>query len=347
MKNFLSRALLCGCCALSFSPLVYAQSADDADEILRLDVLARVDWQNNSVDGSTLKDNSGFEGKYLMFRLDGKIVEGLSYSWRQRFNKMHFDSSFFDATDWLYLNYAVDRWNFQAGKEIVAIGGWEYDRHPADLFASSTFWNNVPCYQLGVSVAYDISSTDRLMVQAVQSPFFTRENRNMYGYSLMWTGSHGFYSPIWSANLFEYAEGKYISYLALGNRFSFGNLALELDFMNRASSGQTFFFKDCSVMADLSWRPDRRWKVSGKFTYDVNKTEKASDLCVLPDTEMKMAGGSVEFYPLLKKRTSLRLHAGCFYSWGENANSADLWQNKSLFATVGLTWDMNLLSIRR
>lgn len=51
----------------------------------------------------------------------------------------------------------------------------------------------------------------------------------MYAYNLMWNGRHGFFEAIWSANLLEYAPDRYISYLALGNRFSFGKVALELD----------------------------------------------------------------------------------------------------------------------
>lgn len=343
----LSAAFLCPSAMPTAQASETSEDTQNPSEILRLDALARIDWQNTSTDGHNIRSNSGFEGKYLMVRLDGRIIEGLTYSWRQRFNKQIFDSSFFDATDWLYLNYAVAGWNFQAGKEVVAIGGWEYDRHPADLFATSVFWNNVPCYQLGVSAGYDITNSDRLTVQVTQSPFFTTSDRDMYGYSLLWNGTHGIYSSIWSANLFEYARGKYISYLSLGNRFSYGNVTLEVDFMNRAASGQTFFFKDCSVISELSWRPGSRWRLHGKFSYDVNRTDKMADLCVLPGTEMKMAGGGVEFYPLAKERTSLRLHAGCYYSWGENANTADIWQNKTLFATVGLTWDMNILSIRK
>ncbi len=38
----------------------------------------------------------------------------------------------------------------------------------------------------------------------------------------------------------EYADGRYISYLALGNRFSFGKWALELDLMNRAAAHRHF-----------------------------------------------------------------------------------------------------------
>ena len=113
----LSAAFLCPSAMPSAQASEAVGGAQEPPELLRLDALARVDWQNTSTDGRNIRSNSGFEGKYLMIRLDGRITEGLTYSWRQRFNKQIFDSSFFDATDWLYLNYSVAGWNFQAATE--------------------------------------------------------------------------------------------------------------------------------------------------------------------------------------------------------------------------------------
>lgn len=325
-----------------------AEEAPAADTgLLRLSLSARVDWQLNRPYNHTNDANTGFEGKYLMLRADGEIIPGLSYSWRQRLNKMHSDQNFFDATDWLYINYAIDGWSFEAGKEIVAIGGWEYDRAPIDLFGTSVFWNNIPCYQLGVTAGYQVGPDDQLYVQATQSPFFTRSNRNMYGYSLRWNGSHSFYKPIWSANLFEYEKGRYISYLALGNRFDFGKWTIEADVMNRAASRQAYLFKDCSVIGEVSFSPCSRWRIHAKMTYDVNHSGTGADTMVMNGTELTMAGGGVEFYPLLKDKTDLRLHATAYYSWGKNANEADVMQKNTLLANIGVTWNMNFLNIKR
>ena len=316
-------------------------------DLLNIHADARIDFQQVWNDGHTVSSNSGFEGKYLNFQIDGSIVKGLTYSWRQRVYKAHVDNYFFDATDWIYLNYDYRRWHFQGGKQVVAIGGWEYDRAPIDLYGCSVFWNNIPCYDLGASVGYSLTAGDKLTLQAVQSPFFTKENRNMYGYSLMWTGKHGIFTALYSANLFEYMPGKYINYIALGNRFDIDKVTVELDLMNRASSHQTFFFRDNSIMAEVAYCPTQRWRIHGKFTYDVNKSGTDADFTVLNGTELKMIGGGVEFYPLMKRKTALRIHANYYYSWGKNANTADVMQNNTQFASVGLTWDMNILSLNR
>ncbi|MDE6577285.1 MAG: OprO/OprP family phosphate-selective porin [Muribaculaceae bacterium] len=342
--RFLSAVAIAG---ISYSPIFAEETDCNSTGLLRLNVSARIDWQINRPFGHTDDSNTGFEGKYLMLRADGEIIPGLTYSWRQRLNKLHSDQPFFDATDWLYVNYATGNWNFEAGKEIVAIGGWEYDRAPMDLYGTSVFWNNIPCYQLGATAGYQIKATDQLSLQATQSPFFTRQNRNLYGYSIRWNGSHSFYKPIWSANLFEYSKGHYINYISLGNRFDFGKWRIEADFMNRAAGHQAFLFKDCSAIGEVSFAPDSRWRIHAKMTYDVNHSGTDADMTVLNGTELTMAGGGVEFYPLLKNRTSLRLHATAYYSWGKNANSADVMQSKTFLGNVGITWDMNLLNIKR
>ncbi|MCM1291377.1 MAG: OprO/OprP family phosphate-selective porin [Prevotella sp.] len=319
----------------------------DANEIVNLSFDARIDYQRDWVGSKNIKDNSGFEGKYINMRLDGTILPGLTYSWRQRFNKYSSDSNFFDATDWLFVNYDYRDWSFNAGKEVVLIGGWEYDRAPINLYGCSVFWNNVPCYALGVYAGYAVSPSDKLKFQITQSPFYTPEDRDLYSYNLFWEGNHGIYKSLWSVNMMEYQRGKYISYISLGNKFDVDNFSLELDLMNRANSHQTYFFKDCSLIAELSYKPTKHWNIFAKYTYDVNKSGNHSDYCVEDGTELNMIGAGVEFYPLRKKITSLRLHANCFYAWGKNANPGNVMQNKTTLLDFGVTWYMNLIKVKR
>lgn len=324
----------------------------DSDRVVTHDYVhlttdVRIDWQNTWRDGKTESDNSGFEGRYFMFRVDGEIVPGLTYSWRQRLNKMHSDATFFDATDWVYLDYSWNRFNVSAGKEVVSIGGWEYDCYPVNIYSASTFWNNINCFQLGVQAGMRVGKHSQLSLQATQSPFHTSANRNMYGYNLFWNGRYGFFHALWSANMMEYDRGRFISYLSLGNRFEFDKVAVDVDVMNRAASHQAFFGKDMTVIGQVAYQPTPAWRVHAKYTYDVNKSGTGADLCVLNGTELNMIGGGVEFFPLRKRRTSLRLHGNCFYSWGKNANSADLMQRKTTVLNFGITWTMDVLSVKR
>lgn len=326
-----------------------SQPSDTESEtgIFKFDATTRVDWQIDRMDDKTDDSQTGFKGKYLMFRIDGEIANGLTYSWRQRLNKSNENQSLFESTDWLYANYYTNGWNFQAGKEVVAIGGWEYDRFPADLYGCSVFWMNIPCFQLGASVGYDVTAADRLTVQATQSPFHANATSNSYSYNLMWTGTHGLFQSLWSVNLLEYTPGHYINYISLGNRFTMDKFTLELDLMNRAASHQAFWAKDCSVVAELAYKPAAAWRIHAKATYDVNHSGTDADLTVANGTELTMMGGGLEYYPIRGNRNSLRLHAAAYYAWGKNSNTADLMQNKTLFANVGVTWNMNILNIKK
>lgn len=333
------------------TPVVASGQTTPSNSVVTTDLISvstavRADWQHETVGVHTDDANSGFEGKYFLLRVEGEIIPGLTYAWRQRMNKATFDGRFFDSTDWLYVAYAYDGWRFSGGKEVVAVGGFEYDRNPVGLYSTSLFWQNISCFQFGAGVGYMLGKSDQLTFQVAQSPFFTSDRRNMYAWSVLWIGDHGWYKSLWSANMMEYLPDKYISYLALGNRFELGNFVLELDLMNRAAARQRFLFSDCSVMAELAWKPAERWRIHTKYTYDVNRSDNKADMVVLNGTELSMAGGGIEFAPLKKRLTSLNLHAAAYYAWGRNANPEDIMQRHSLMVSAGVTWEMDFFSRR-
>ena len=336
MKKIIGTLLL-AICTIS----VFAQE----QKLLNLKAEVRMDYQRDYVDGESIKSNSGFKGKYLNIILNGTINDHFSYAYRQRLNKAHKDASFFDATDWVYLTYkADDNWSFSGGKQVVGVGGYEYDRAPIDLYITSEYWNNVPCYQFGVSTTYTTDAgNDQFLAQICESPFNFMDE-DLYAYNLMWYGSHGWYNSIWSVNMMEYTPGKFIYYIALGNEFKMGNAKLQLDFMNRATDQHAFFLKDCSVMAELSCMVNDKLNVFGKFSYDVNNTNSIGDYCVLPGTEITKVGAGIEYYPIENSR-NLRFHANAAYSFGKNTNENGTLLPKQTLVDVGVTWKVDMLSL--
>lgn len=331
---------------LALLPFVsYAQEG----ELLTLRVGARLDYMQEYVGDYKINDNSGFKGRYLNLRMDGTLVDGLSYSYRQRLNKPLVNSSFFDATDWLTLTYKYKNWSVSAGKQVVAIGGYEYDRAPIDLYFCSEYWNNIACYQIGVSGAYTTTDgKDQILFQFCESPFRKNAanvlNEEMFAYNLMWYGNHGFFGSMYSVNLLEYLPGKYVNYIVLGNKFTFGNFALELDFMHRAMAGVEFFMNDYSVMGELAWRPVDRLNVFVRASYDRNNSV-TGDFCVVPGTEMVRAGAGLEYFPF-KNYRNLRLHLNCCYTDGDGPATTALRPDQYI-ADAGITWFMNMLNIKR
>lgn len=310
---------------------------------LRLE--ARADYQREYVDGSEVEDNCGFKGKFLNIRMDGKLGNGFSYSYRQRLNKPNKDASFFDATDWINLTYSTGALSFGGGKQVVAIGGYEYDAAPIDLYFCSEYWHHIPCYQVGVSAAYTIGGgSDKFMVQVCQSPWRANAG-DMYAYNLMWCASYSNFSTLCSANMMEVYPGKYINYIALGTELQVGECKLRLDLMNRASDEHAFWGKDISVVGEAEWLPNEHLTLFAKATYDVNNTDGSLDLCVLPGTEITRVGAGVEYYPMKNGSKDVRLHANACYTFGKNGNLAGALIDKQTLVDVGLTWRIDMLGL--
>lgn len=304
----------------------------------------RMAYEAESLDGTMVDERSGFKGQYINMRLDGQITKGLTYSYRQRLNR-HNNQTFFDATDWIHLDWkATDQLSLSAGKQVVGIGGYEYDRAPIDLYYNSEFWGNIPCYQLGMSAAYDVKPEDKILLQVCNSPFRGVAGNNTYAVNLMWYATHGIWQPIWSVNMMQYKRDGWINYIALGNKFTFNrNLSLELDLMNRASSHQTFLFKDCSLMSELSYSPSEAMRCFVKYTYDVNHSGTNADLTVLDGTEMNLVSAGFEGCPLKNYKKYLRLFAVAGYSWGTNANADAYNSDKQLRVQAGLKFRLDVL----
>ncbi len=318
------------------------------NEILNLNIEARLDYMQEYQQGEKVNGASGFKGKYLNIIMNGNLGAGFSYSYKQRLNKPQNDASFFDATDWLHVTYTRKNWSVSAGKQVVGIGGFEYDGAPIDLYFCSEYWNNIPCYQIGASGAYTTNDgNDKFMLQFCESPFRRNAanlyNKEMFSYNAMWYGSHGFYSSIWSVNMIEYVPGKFINYIALGNRFTFNDFVIDLDVMNRAVSGKSFLGRDMSFMFNAEWNPIECLNVFVKCTHDFNNSDEVGDWCVLPGTSITRIGGGIEYFPI----KSLRLHLNYCYTDGTNGSTAGALQPRQNIIDAGITWRMNVLNLKR
>lgn len=334
---------------LALLALISTNALAQESEIMNLRFEVRTDYIHELQNNETVNDNSGFKGKYLNIRMDGKITEGLTYSFRHRLNRLNSNESFFNATDWVHLTYKTGNWGFSTGKQVVAIGGYEYDRAPIDLYFCSEYWNNIACYQFGLSSSYTTDKgNDSFLMQLCESPFrknaLNAHNDVLLAYNMMWYGNHDWFQSMYSVNMIEYLPGRFINYIVLGNQFRFGNFQLQLDIMNRAASMKNFIGKDMSMMTELLWKACDRLNVIAKVTYDVNNTDDIGDLCVRPGTEIVRVGAALEYFPI-KTYKDLRLHLNCCYNDGRS-NAAGVLRPKQTILDAGITWKVGLLNIR-
>ena len=236
-----------------------------------------------------------------------------------------------------------------AGKLIVQLAGWELYPAPIDCYYLSEFCYNYPCYQWGVTGQYTTGSgNDAFRLQVCQSPYqktyksLTEKSEDMYAVNAQWMGRHGFFEPMWSVNLMEYAPNKFINYISLGNRFHLaGNVQVELDLMNRAASHQAFFGKDCSVACQVSYQPVEKLNVFAKMTYEVNKSGTDADVAIMDGTEMKRVSGGIEFFPLKDK--NVRIHGNYSYAFGKNTNPNGTVHDRETGVNIGVTWRAKVL----
>lgn len=298
-------------------------------QISRLDVEMRGDWQYDAIQNETNLGTSGFEGKFLNLRMDGSLAENLTYSIRYRAHKVQTNP--FAATDWATLTYSTDRWDFSAGKQVVAIGGFEYDRAPIDIYFASEYWHQIACYQFGVSATYKFGNGTKLLGQICQSPY-DFQNQNLYAYNIMTMSD----TTLASVNILEYEPNKYVGYAAWGEKGTFGTVIVEWDVMTRldfVSKGSSF-----SSMLDISWAVNERLNIFTHASYDENTG--VFDPTVEVGTAIWRVGGGVEYFPTGKK--NVRIHAATSYTFGEAVPTAALQDNHFMFQ-AGLTWRVNLL----
>ena len=343
------KVLLLALIGLFISPMAFSQEKKTAVTLDNLHLNTRADFTMDYNLGNETVEPSfahGFAGKYLVVALDGNIFNNFSYHLRQRLNtpNIGFANTFFQGTDWAYLN-----WNFtdnlflSAGKQVVAIGGWEYDSNPIDIYYGTEFWNTVCCYAVGASINYkDNSGKNHFLFQMCNSPFISAAMESIYAYNLMWYGNFGAFKTTYSVNMIEYQPGKFINYIALGNKLQFNGVEMYLDVINRASFEQEKFFgQDLTAIYGIGVDIGKKWIVFAKAGYDFNQAQlpstEAYDQYVVPGKKVDFESIGFEYYPMASR--DLRLHLCGSHTSVDGASKFQ--------ANVGLTWKIDLLHAMR
>ena len=330
----------------------YSQEQASNDNIPTFVVTPRLDV--NPYVATASEGYSGFDhaNSSLYTFLDGSVGD-FSYSlcnhWLSTDPKSLYTNAFncneCDFIDWLTLSYAVGRFNFTVGKDMLAIGTWELDYYDVDVHTNlaSPMWHKMPIYQWGASVDYttkDESTT--LRAQFATSPFGYRPfTSKLFAYSLYVRGEYGCFQPIWSLNFFEHERGEFVTMLSLGNAFTFGDFTLEVDYSTRFASREIHPDHEWSLGGQLLYNYRDKIEVFAKggyenYSHDIFGYE--DELFVPTDHSLApkywYVGGGLHYFPLHDSR-DLRLHAVAAYN--NFAGGVSL--------TFGATYHFNLTNL--
>ena len=269
-----------------------------------------------------------FDGSGLYLGIDGKISPHFSYSFYHCLATEP-GGDFLSNTNWLTVSYENDFMSLKAGKDGVLAGSFEYDAYDVDsyYFMNSSFWNSFDCWQWGASAAFYPDDDHELIIQACNSPLSFGEP-NLFAYALGWRGEMEFFESYWTANLWQYDAGSYLKSLNLGNRFSFDDFSVDLEYMTRAADLKNMFKTDFTLMVAPSYEFADWGCIRGKFGW-----EKCGEDAFFEygyDGSYMFYGLAAEFFPI-EDNENLRIHA----SWGHGCNRPHI-------LNIGVTWKFSL-----
>lgn len=329
-------------------------------EFTTLMLEVRADFNYNHMD--TL-DEYGFNGRYFNLKMGGRFGKGFSYYFRQRIIADAGSYHFFDNTDFLYLNYELNKnWSFRVGKDALSVGGFEYDAPPIDVIYSSFYWDCFYCFQLGASAAYHSNDGKHtLRAQFSTSPYVHSGSlfkNSLFSYSLMWSARFPHFNLLYSVNMFERERGKFMNFISLGHQVAFDRWDLYLDLIHRATSTSQLL-RDFSIVgqANCHFKNGITLFIKGAWEQNFDSEEIESwlatgeirDCLALPGQRYCYCGIGLEYRPVKQPNIRIHCYVGDFctadYSWNILHPNIPPHVQHRINANVGLTWNLDFIHL--
>ena len=291
--------------------LAQAQGGSDSGTSAGITIIPRVDvnpvFYNRSFDEVTLGNSS----LYSLF--EGNISENLSFSicnhWLSSEPKYLYKNTWHSDDvnwcDWAYLEYSIGNFLITAGKQVMTIGGFEFEEYDFDVHPDmmTGLWNNFQCYQLGGKFGWmNESESTGLFLQATSSPYGEKPFDAM-AYSLQYQGNYGPFSMLYSTNLIEDWDGEYQWMVTLGNQLELEDWTVQLDVSNMVGDPLEILRKGITTYTTVKYAPSEKWEFIGRCGYE-NITN---------NTDYMTLGAAAHLFPLRESK-DLRIHAAAAYN---------------------------------
>lgn len=321
----------------------------------------------NHDDNGFEDDMGGFTGRYFNLKIGGNLTDKFSYYICQRLVANSGSSRFFDNTDFLYLKYkANDNWSFKAGKDALAVGGFEYDAPPIDVLFNTTYWNNFYCFQLGGSASYSTNDGNHtLTAQFTNSPYVylgasdlgfdagSEWKSGLFAYSLLWKGELDHFQTLYSVSMFQRPDRGFMNYIALGNKLVYDNWDIYVDFIHHSLSGNDWG-KNFGIISCANFKVNEELSVFVKGAYEQNLSHLdipnygingLYDCLIEAGSSHTVYGAGLEYIPSICK--DVRIHAYVAHRIQHNTLAMPVEPSRisTLNANVGITWFMDFLDM--
>lgn len=185
------------------------------------------------------KATSGFRMDNFRMNIEGTAGKDIHYRFRQNFASSFEHNTLenlVESINYAYITYKpFNTVSFTAGKNVFALGGHEFWAAPVNVIEFSDFGSSLSAYQLGVSVNWDITENQELILQMSNINGVGDDKRYFGGlpegvsssgapflYTLDWNGAFGEDGTLelrYSASYGQQAKGHDISILTLGNSY--------------------------------------------------------------------------------------------------------------------------------
>ena len=200
-------------------------------------------------------DEMSFKMNRVRLEVYGNLNRQISYHFRQSFNKYsnpYSVDNISSSIEYAYIQWHPgDKFDLLAGKQYLALAGYEGYVNALLVREFSDFNNNVEVFQTGVMGIYKMTPTQHLMFQIANNRNSSDSEMYMYGIpsgvrstafpllaTLNWNGwfADGAVHLMYSASAGQLAKDKNIYYLMCGNIYEKGPILAYLDVLYSRSA---------------------------------------------------------------------------------------------------------------
>ena len=200
-------------------------------------------------------DEASFKMNRVRLEILGRLNDDLSYHFRQSFNKYsnpYSVDNISSSIEYAYIKWhRGDKFELVAGKQFLAVGGYEGWVNGLKVREFSEYNNNFEIFQTGITGTIKFTPTQHMILQVTNNR--NAADKDMYLYGLPegvessklpllatanWNGwfADGAVHLMYSASAGQLAKGKNLYYLMCGNIYEKGPVLAYLDVLYSRSA---------------------------------------------------------------------------------------------------------------